>query len=914
MAERPAARDWKQAGRQPQPLATKVLRPRSARLIARPRLLELAAQVTMTRLCVIKAPAGFGKTSLAVAWADRLSDAGNSVAWFSIDANDNQATQFLFYMSHALEHACKGVGRAAIDLIFETSLIGPEAIISTLINGLADVDEEVCLFLEDYHAIVDPGIHEGMAFLLRHAPSNLHLVLVTRTEPPLPLAGLRAQNQLLEIDAAALRFDLEETRQFLDHEGLAPLEPAELRLLHERTEGWPAALRIVASTASQLGQNLSVYVQQLRGTWRPIGAYLAEMVDGLPADMALFMLRTAVLDRFSGPLCEAVTQHRSSREFLESIANRQLLLVPLDDDGQWYRYHALLSSYLRRRLEDELGEEEITTLHERASRWYASQALWTEAVQHALAAGDKEQAASLIKNCAMELVRKGDLLTLLGWQRLLPVERCPTELKLAIAWGMALAIRLEDTRRLLLEIESDLGGESSPENAVIACESSTIRAVAIALADDSEAALPLGEDCLRRSSDPWIANVASNVVRFGHLKAGDLGKFYATPWIPYSLDEDKRNLFASVYRRCLQGLAEVQQLRLSVGERYYLDAAALGEQHMGVNSLAAALPLSLLAQIRYERGRMDEAENLLFDRLPILSATAMLDCVLSAYFVLVRLAVSRANLSRAHALLEQAENLGLTRRWGRLVAAALLEQVRLSSLEGRLSESVACLDRLDRVAKDNPASKFCARSDIHRYSALAHAHVALSQDRAADAISILKTLEHDADSAHSHYFGLRVGISLASAYLCAGMRADALAASRKVLNAGFQAGLYQTILDQGCEIGMVLSDIREDTARTAGSTDFLSYVDRLIEGHRGRYRAELPHVPVSARPEALSIREGEILTLIAQGRSNKEIARSLAIAPETVKSHIKHIFTKLNVERRAQAVLRAQSLGLVGTP
>ena len=167
--------------------------------------------------------------------------------------------------------------------------------------------------MEDYHCVSDPAIHDAVAFLLKHAPSNFHLVIATRTEPPLPLPVLRAQNQLLEIDAAALRFDLEETRRFLEHEDLGPLDPAQLRLLHERTEGWPAVLRIVAATSSQSGQNFGQYVRQLSATLRPIGAYLAEMVDGLPRDMALFMLRTAVLDRFSADLCKAVTQHNVER-------------------------------------------------------------------------------------------------------------------------------------------------------------------------------------------------------------------------------------------------------------------------------------------------------------------------------------------------------------------------------------------------------------------------------------------------------------------------------------------------------------------------------------------------------------------------------------------------------------------------
>jgi ATP/maltotriose-dependent transcriptional regulator MalT len=248
-----------QASRHPQAIATKVLPPRGVGLIERSRLLELVTQVPMKPLSVIKAPAGFGKTSLAVAWADQLLQSGNSVAWFSIDANDNELTQFLFYVSHALQRACEGVGSLAIDLIRETSLISPHAVISTLINDLAEIDEEVCLFLEDYHWVSDPAIHDALAFLLKHAPSHFHVVLVTRTEPSLPLAGLRAQNQLLEIDSWALRFDLEETRRFLEHEGLGRLDPEELKLLHERTEGWPAALRIVASTSSQSGQNFGQY-------------------------------------------------------------------------------------------------------------------------------------------------------------------------------------------------------------------------------------------------------------------------------------------------------------------------------------------------------------------------------------------------------------------------------------------------------------------------------------------------------------------------------------------------------------------------------------------------------------------------------------------------------------------------------
>ena len=895
------------------PIATKMLPPRDASLIDRPRLLELVAQVQEKRLSLIKAPSGFGKTSLAITWATSLEQAGHRVAWFSIDKDDDEPSQFLFYLCHALRHACGDTGQPALELLHETSLINPHAVLSSLINDLAEVDDEICLFLEDYHWVTDPAIHDAIGFLLQRAPSHFHLIIVTRMEPPLPVVELRAQNKLLEIDAAALRFTLEETRQFFEREGLGRLAPTELRLLHERAEGWPAVLRIVASTVSQSEETIGEYARRLSGTLRPIKAYLAEMIDRLPRDMVIFMLRTAMLDRFSAPLCQAVTQYTSAQQCLESIAGSQLLLVPLDQESLWYRYHTLLAEYLRQRLETEL-EPETASLHHRAARWYAAQGQWIDAVRHAIAAGDKEQAAIWIANCAMELVRQGNLLTLLGWQRLFPIVQRPIKLKLAIAWGLALAVRLDEAALLLAEIEGDLGDARSSENIALADECKAIRACAIALGDDSRSALTVADACLTQSSDPWVANVASNVVRFGHLKSGNLGNFYATPWIPYSSNEDKRYLFAAVYRRCLLGVAELQQLHVATAERHYVDAVTLADQHVGPNSVAAALPSCLLAQIRYEQGDMDEAERLLFDRLPIVSSAAMLECVLSAYIVLVRLAESRMNLSRAYALLEQAESLGRTRRWARLIAATLLERVRLFCLEGRIAESLASLDHLNRLAADHPVSSPCAWSDIHRYSALSRAHIDLARGQPDSAVSILKALQREAVEANSYFFGLRVTTVLAVANLRAGEGAGALIAIQDVLNAGLQNGLYQTILDQGLEIGMLLSKARDAVTRTRDSASLLSYIDRLLGDHRARYQSQAEPTSIQVRAEPLSPRESEVLGLIAQGRSNKEIAKLLAITPETVKTHVKNIFIKFNVEKRAHAVSRAQNLGLLATP
>jgi LuxR family maltose regulon positive regulatory protein len=902
-------------GKQLQFLATKVVPPRSPGLIERPRLLDVTSQLSEKRLAVLKGPAGFGKTSLAVTWLQRLQQSGNAVAWLTIDADDDEPATFLFYVSHALQRACEGVGAAALDLIQESFLINPRAIVSTLMNDLADVDDEVYLVLEDYHWVTKPEIHEAVAFFLRRAPSHCHVVLTTRTEPPLPLASLRAQNQLLEIDASALRFDLQETRTFLEIERSATLAASDVRLLHEKTEGWPAALRIVASTSTQLRQDLGQYIRKLSGTQRPIGAYLEELLDGLPGDMVQFMLRTAILDRLCAPLCEAVTGASSGRDLLGSIEQRQLLLVPLDQEGRWYRYHPLLAEYLTRRLEAELGNE-IPGLHQRASLWYASQELWTEAVQHAIAAGDAVRALDWIKNCAMPLVKRGDLFTLLGWQRLFPTAlmRSQPEVTLAIAWGMALAVRYDEALALLGEIERDIGASHAPDREDFHCECETIRSVAIALKDDSETALSIAQDRLGRSTDPWTANVASNVVRFGLLKQGDLKKFYATPWIPYSLDDDRRNVFASVYYRCIQGMAEAQQLRIAAADRYYLDALRLAEQHVGPNSVAAALPASLIARIRYEQGRLDEAEAMLIDRAPLINAGAMLlDCVLSAYFVMARIAVHRMHWERAHTLLERAENQGNTRGWGRLSAAALLERTRLCLNEGRIDEAAECLNRLERLVAEYPAPTNCAWSDIHRYAALARAYVASAEQRFDDAISILSGLRRELESVHNLHFALCVETHFATVRFRAKQVAEALKSFGGVVTAFAKAGIYHTILDEGAEVGPLVAAFQEIAERTGGSDELMSYVSNLTAAWRSRYQSDPQQVPTSAVVESLSERESNILKLIAGGLSNKQIARNLAIAPETVKSHVKHIFTKLNVEKRAQAVSRAQILGLADT-
>lgn len=894
-------------------LVTKVMLPRvQAGLIERPRCLELLAPASAKRLVLIKALAGFGKSSLAASWAAQLKREGNQVAWLALEPDDDEPSRFLYYLAHALQHGCEGIDGAALDLIAEASLAAPQTVTAVLINELAEVEHEVYLFLDDYHAVTHPLIHDTIAYFIRHAPAQFHLVLISRSEPPLHLARLRVQNQLLEIDTQSMRFAFDETRRFLESEQCGHLAPEHIKLLHATTEGWPAALRIAASAALWQGDDFGQHVHTLPGVSRPFAAYLEDMLARLPEQTVQFMSRSAILEHLTAPLCRAITGVEASQELLNFLTDGQLLLQPLDQDGHWFRFHHLLREYLYRRLEARFGDE-LPDLHRRACGWFAAQERWTEATKHAIAAGDLELATGLIENCAMGLVTKGDLHTLLGWQRQLPSQlmRGQTRVRLALAWGMTLAMRPQEAEAILAGIETDIEAGARHDAKDLACECGAIRAVLAAFGDDSGGAVALAEACLaRQPDDAWTANVLSNVLRFGYWKAGQLASFYATPWKPHSSDEDHRNVFSSVYRLCFQGLAEFQQLRMDVAERHYLEAMRLAELHVGPQSAAAALPANLLAQVRYEQGRFDEAETMIIDRLPTMNAIGMIEHLVRAYVVLSRISMHRMNPERAYALLEQAETLGHTRRWSRVIATVLLERLRLYLGEGRGFEAHACLVRLERLAEQHPVTTRCAHSEIHELLVLARAAVAAAENRPHVAAALLRPLLENARAVHELYFSIRVGTALAAALFAADEVDEAMLVFDEVIHAAAAAKVVRAIIDHGPEIGALVQQFCDRMAGSSRASRDGTYALELLKICRASHEPA-QECPRLAR-DSLSPRERNILELIATSQSNKEIARTLGITPETVKSHLKNIFVKLAVTKRVQAVQRAQALGIVG--
>jgi ATP/maltotriose-dependent transcriptional regulator MalT len=374
-------------------LATKLaIRAPSRPLVARPRLTARLQTTAACRLALVIAPAGSGKSSIVIQWSQE-SDASRA-AWLSLDANDNDPIRFLRYLCAALERVAPEAGQPASALLQSPQCPPLDHVLTLLLNGLAALDRRVTLVLDDYHKIEAPSIHALLTFLLEHLPPTLLLILISRCEPPLPLAGLRARGQMVELRALDLRFTVEETRRFLKESMGLDLAPEAVGRLTERTEGWIAGLQL-AALSLQGRPDAEEFIGAFSGSHRCIVDYLVEEVLARqPEEVQAFLAKTAFMERLCGALCEAVTGE--GQAMLERLEAANLFLIPLDAERRWYRYHPLFRETLRARTQP-LCAEESAVLHERAAAWYEAQGMVGTAIEHASEGEPRERAATMVE-------------------------------------------------------------------------------------------------------------------------------------------------------------------------------------------------------------------------------------------------------------------------------------------------------------------------------------------------------------------------------------------------------------------------------------------------------------------------------------------------------------------------------------
>jgi len=875
--------------------------------MARGRLTALAGEVETHLLTLVKAPAGFGKTTLALAWVDELKKEGLRVGWFSVDPEDNDPQRFFHYLYWAV---LKADERSEAQLQPQLLSIGgmhAQNLRNRLINQLADLGDEIVLVIDNYHCITHAAVHEHIAYLLANAPSNFHLVMLSQETLPFSLVRLQIQGQLLELDAALLRFTFDETTSLLGEGGYGEQDISQI---HAATRGWPAALKVaILSRAGRNGDGKSGESSAMPVTAvEPLQKMIGEWLDHMPADQTGFLEKTAVVDRFCAPLCAELTAHPQCDHVLDVLENQQMMITRLDENGVWFGYHQLLRDTLLRRLQ-ERDPSLLPALHGRASRWFAGQALWLEAVKHALAAGEIDQALEWIESCAMPLVKRGDLPTLRGWERQLGSAflKRPIKLRLALAWAYALGIPTEEHQRFLDAIETEIRRDKPDQSDQLLWECKAIRCSVLAHRDDTDSAYRLATECMRQPApDQWMTNSVLNVLRFSHLKACRWDAFYDTPSIPYAPDQFSQNVLSAIYQLMILGVGEFMQLRMHSTRRHLSEAVQIAEDTTGPDSVVTALAASLLAHLVYEQMELERAERLIENRLDVISSEGSTEFAISAFTVAARLAFRRNQPLHAHSVLKRGEMAGVTNSWPRLEAACLLEQMRLYLREGKQGEALACLTRITQVRTAYPASPDSALGELEHYWLLAQGHYAMANNRFDEAVDHFGGLYKDAARKSNGYFAISCGSLLALNHFLAHENAKALSVLSEVIALAAPAGIMASILDQGPEMSALLAEFRESKRREDKHYGYIPFVEALLSSSEKQTEsAALPSAP------HLSARELSILELVAQLKSNKEISRALGITPETVKSHIKNVLSKLEVGKRMQAVQRAEALGLI---
>ncbi|MBI5922527.1 MAG: AAA family ATPase [Betaproteobacteria bacterium] len=894
------------------PILTKVaLPPRRRGLIRRTGLEKLVEQVGQHLLTLVQGPAGYGKTTLALTWADRFAAARFQIAWYSADTGDDEPSRFLFYLAQALARALPDQHDEI--LRFADFIRGGNAPLSiaTLVNAIVESGEETFVFIDDFQLFSREDTLAIVSELLQHAPANLHLIILTRSNPFIATDRLRLNQQLLTVDAHALAFSEEETSRLFQEVGIQ-LPDHELHSVFEQTGGWPAALRIACLSLTQgtpeAGANLNL------GASRSFESYFEKLLQGIPKNVRNFMTKTAFVEKLSIPLANQLFESRKVKAIVDLLLQHNIL-TPLDAYGQWFSYHALWRDYLSRKI----NGVEAPQLHLLAADWYYVNGYLSLAVRHALLGGHSEKALEWVENNAMALVKRGDLFTLRDWEKLIRAlsSSQPVKLKLALAWALVLSMATEQAAALAGEVKRVLDQIRHPDEARLRWEIRMLESVISAVNEDLDAALADAAECGKTlpAGDPWLVNGLYNVLRLTNLHLGNWVVFYALPNNPYTAEEERANAFTEVYRYSLLGLAELVQGHLVTAENCLNRARELAAAGMAINNGPAALAESLLAQVHYERGQIAQASALLDGRLAVIDDIGFPDCVLRTYVTSARIAWLEERANAAWSLLEHAEAIAARRNWHRITAGILLEKIRIALLQNHLDAAQGLALRIKALAVKHGKRNSGPITGLLEYSDFSDALIALKSGNCAQATALLQPLYAAARARCSHLFAIRAGTLLAIAYMLVGKPLDAVLHFSEVLESAATEQAERSILDQGSAVlqltTLCLSQ-RFPVRRSGQANRFALYLKAKLE-ESSPAATNLDTASSGLHPlEELTPKELKVLRELASGRTNKEIARSIGLAPETIKFHLKNIFVKLSVERRTQAVRRAQLLGLLG--
>lgn len=895
-------------------------------LVSRPRLMVLLEEGARRKLTLISAPAGFGKTSLLADWAAKMAhhkvgaeESGPpKLAWLSLDEGDNDVGRFWTYLIAALQTIDSKLGASLLMALQSPHPPEMDEFLPTLINELSRLAGQTVLVLDDYHVIENESIHEGMTFLLEHAPPSFHLFLAVRHDPPFSLLPrLRVRRQLTAIGVTQLRFTSSEAALFLNQAMGLQLTAAQIMALEERTEGWIAGLQLAAlSMRGRSASQKSDFIENLSGSHQYLVDYLAEEIlnQQMPS-VQRFLKQTAILSRLSAPLCDAVIGGTDSQQLLQKLSKDNLFVVALDERGHWYRYHRLFAGFLQNQPSSE-DDSLIKLRHQRAATWFAAHDLGVEAISHALAAQDYQQAIDQITKVSLTMMAGGEYKTLLGWLQALPDDfvRQQAELSLPIAYMLS---RLGQWEQVTSYLET---AERLLSNHIPSRLSPSQRQFGIAITHFIRSSIFLGEGNLRPAISQAKQALNSlpakeKVVR--QLIISQLGAIYqlqgdwvaARRWF---------NRLEAIRFHALDVKAELMLLNNKAGAqvvqgdwhaaaRHYRQALQLAQTHrLGHLPLVGAVHIGL-GQVLLAWFDLSAAEAELLTGIPFVQETGMVGAWLIGVIVLAQVKQWQNEPVAADKWLKQALAIVQEVNIPQIDALFAALEARFYLQQGQVRKALAWWR----------ASGLQATGDLvhlHMTEYLVVARLMAKQGKYKEALALLAQIQAAAKAAEQMPMQIEATILQALTHEKQGERKKALNAATKALELAEPEGYMTLFVEGGADMFTLLQTLRQHPL-SGFLPDYVNDLTEIIRTHFNltpTTESQRPAIPdIVPLLDPLTERELEILPLIAQGHSNKTIAKELFVAVSTVRTHLKNLYSKLSAHSRTHAIARARELNLL---
>ena len=880
-------------------------------LVVRPRLVDQLIAGKERKLILVTAPAGYGKTTLLTEWFSKNTEA---VAWYSLDQADNDVGRFLSYCVSALQQVDSGICSSVLGIIRSPDPPPIDTLLTFIINDLACMRRYTHLVLDDFHLISDPKVHYALSYLLQNLPPNLQIVITSRAELPFSITDLRAKNQALVIDTFDLRFNHDETTEFVRKFFRVNLTPEQVNLLDQHTEGWVTGLQL-AAISTRNDPEVEDILQYLSGDDRLIGDYLFnEVFSHQPEEVQQFMALTAGFRRFSAPLCDEVLETDNSQEIIDYLIHANLFIIPLDNKRTWYRYHHLLSELLQN--QPSLLRKFQPTHYLRAAQWFEAHNYMEEAIEYGLEGEEYEYAAQLIDPRITKIISSGGRDQAIRWMQSIPKDILRRVGQLWQHYVIAWLDKgdFKESERIIDWIWNDLDQlpdvTEAEKNTIIGYKSVFLAAVAIhskidavksrLLTQKAAALLPENEllgQCIA------YGHYGSACLHLGNVVQARSSLKQAMEMIEI-IDYPLMNLLWSSYHA--QSVAA--QGELSLARKYY-DEISRQSTLMGVHkSNVFSNAIIGMGNLYYEMNDLTQAESFFEEGIQIAENGDYLERLLIGYLSFAKIKIALGEYTLVEEKLAYAKT--VANKNGR-------PQTVISGLEAIQARNYLAQGQFDNALRWAsgmvvPTLDEDFNSSID-YQLRVLALVWLHEHRTEEAIDLILKLYDLAQSQERQWDLIQIGLTLVLAYDQAGDYNQAQKLLLRLLEIAVDEGYVRSFLDKGWRIHSVLVVLSQNQQMQI-SPSIQTYITQLVHAFEEE-NTRLSKLGIRYREpdsyQLLTSRELDVIQLLAAGLSYKNLSQELMISENTLKSHIKNIYTKLEVNNRTQAINRATQLGIM---